>query len=95
MNEYLQTSAPDVYAAGDVTGLSGIWPNAMKQGRTAAKNMALGNRFAYVDRFAAKNTINFFGLVSLCVGELNPREGDRVLTEESRGALRQSDYPGS
>lgn len=84
VNEYLQTSAPDVYAAGDVTGLSGIWPNAMKQGRTAAKNMALGNRFAYVDRFAAKNTINFFGLVSLCVGELNPREGDRVLTEESR-----------
>ena len=77
VNEYLQTSAPDVYAAGDVTGLSGIWPNAMKQGRTAAKNMALGNRFAYVDRFAAKNTINFFGLVSLCVGELNPREGDR------------------
>ena len=58
VNEYLQTSAPDVYAAGDVTGLSGIWPNAMKQGRTAAKNMALGNRFAYVDRFAAKNTIN-------------------------------------
>lgn len=29
---YMQTTAADVYAAGDVTGRSGIWPNAMKQG---------------------------------------------------------------
>lgn len=36
VNDYLQTGAADVYAAGDVTGLSGIWPNAQKQGETAA-----------------------------------------------------------
>ena len=46
-------------------------------GRIAAQNMVLGNKFMYVDRFAAKNTINFFGLVSLCVGVLNPEEGDQ------------------
>ncbi len=84
VNSYMQTSDSDVYAAGDVTGLSGIWPNAMKQGKIAGQNMALGNKFAYVDRFAAKNTINFFGLVSLCVGELSPKEGDRVIAKESK-----------
>ncbi len=31
-------------------------------------NMCPGNKYQYEDRFAAKNTINFFGLVSLCVG---------------------------
>ena len=84
VNDYMQTSEQDVYAAGDVTGLSGIWPNAQKQGRIAAQNMVLGNKFTYVDRFAAKNTINFFGLVSLCVGALNPEEGDQVIARESR-----------
>ena len=84
VNDYMQTSEQDVYAAGDVTGLSGIWPNAQKQGRIAAQNMVLGNKFMYVDRFAAKNTINFFGLVSLCVGALNLEEGDQVIARESR-----------
>lgn len=84
VNDYMQTSVSDVYAAGDATGLSGIWPNAQKQGKIAAQNMVLGNKFMYVDRFAAKNTINFFGLVSLCVGALNPEEGDLVIAKESR-----------
>ena len=66
VDEFMQTGAKDVYAAGDVTGLSGIWPNAQKQGETAALNM-MGGRVPYTDRFAAKNTINFFGLNSLCV----------------------------
>lgn len=26
VNEYLETSIPDIYAAGDVNGLSGVWP---------------------------------------------------------------------
>ena len=83
VNDYLETSVKDVYAAGDVTGLSGIWPNAQKQGKIAAQNMVLGNKYQYEDRFAAKNTINFFGLVSLCVGKLNPEEGDEVIAREA------------
>ncbi|MDR1373407.1 MAG: FAD-dependent oxidoreductase [Treponema sp.] len=35
----LQTNVPGIYAAGDAAGLSGIWPNARKQGETAAKNI--------------------------------------------------------
>lgn len=85
----LRTSDPSVYAAGDVTGLSGIWPNAQKQGKIAAQNMA-GQSFQYVDTFAAKNTINFFGLVSLCVGELQPREGDEVIVQECQRGYRRA-----
>ena len=59
VNSKMETNVPNVYAAGDVTGLSGIWPNAMKQGQTAARNMC-GVGTEYTDTFAAKNTINFF-----------------------------------
>lgn len=83
VNEYMNTSQPDIYAAGDVTGLSGIWPNAMKQGKIAGENMVKGNSSIYDDRFAAKNTINFFGLVSLCVGELTVKASDEVVVRES------------
>lgn len=95
VNGYMQTSDPDVYAAGDVTGLSGIWPNAQKQGKIAAQNMLCGNKFMYVDRFAAKNTINFFGLVSLCVGALQPEEGDQVAAKESKNNYKRAIFRGN
>lgn len=81
VDKFLTTNWPEIFAAGDVTGLSGIWPNAMKQGETAAKNMC-GIETAYTDRYAIKNTVNFFGLVSLSVGELTPQEGDHVEVKE-------------
>ena len=88
VNEYLETGAEDVYAAGDVTGLSGIWPNAQKQGETAALNMC-GSKVAYTDRYAMKNTINFFGLVSMCVGIIVPQEGDTVLVREGASSYKR------
>ena len=33
VSDTMETNCPNIYAAGDVTGLSGIWPNAMKQGQ--------------------------------------------------------------
>lgn len=90
VDEYLQTSDPDVYAAGDVTGLSGIWPNAMDQGRAAAMNMA-GMKVAYTDRFCIKNTINFFGLTMLSVGAIEPKEeGCQVFVKESRDTYKKA-----
>ncbi|MCL1941091.1 MAG: FAD-dependent oxidoreductase [Synergistaceae bacterium] len=83
VDQYMATSCPDVYAAGDVTGLSGTWPNAMRQGETAARNMC-GSEKIYEDTFAAKNTMNFFGLVTLSVGALKPEEGDVVKQREDR-----------
>jgi NAD(P)H-nitrite reductase large subunit len=104
----LRTSAPDVYAAGDVAGLSGIWPNAVKQGDAAGRNMC-GLDVEYTDSFAIKNTINFFGLVTLSVGAIHPQAGDTVIIREDRfvykkfilrngtvaGVILQGDIAGS
>jgi NAD(P)H-nitrite reductase large subunit len=83
VDERLGTNIPGIYAAGDAAGLSGIWPNAVKQGEIAGENMC-GVNYVYDDRFAIKNTVNFFGLVSLSVGAINPQEGDTVLVKEDR-----------
>ena len=46
VNDRLETSAPGIYAAGDVAEhrgvVSGIWPAAMQQGKVAGANMAGG-----------------------------------------------------
>ena len=89
VNEYMETSAPGIYAAGDIAGLSGIWPNAMKQGQTAAFNMC-GQHMKYLDRYAMKNTMNFYGLVTLSLGRGVAEEGDLVLIREDRGTYKKA-----
>jgi len=88
VDDYLATNIPGIYAAGDAAGLSGIWPNAQKQGEMAAYNMT-GTEWAYDDRFALKNTVNFFNLPSLSLGAINPQEGDEVLVKEDRNNYRK------
>ena len=89
VDSFLQTNRPDIYAAGDITGLSGIWPNAVAQGRIAAQNMC-GVPTMYEDRFALKNTINFFGLLSLCVGRICQQEGDEIHVCEDRRQYKRA-----
>jgi NAD(P)H-nitrite reductase large subunit len=84
----LATNVPGIYAAGDAAGLSGIWPNAQKQGEIAGYNMT-GTQWPYTDTFALKNTVNFFDLLSLSVGAINPLEGDEVLVSEDRDNYRK------
>jgi NAD(P)H-nitrite reductase large subunit len=88
VDDYLAASVPGIYAAGDAAGLSGIWPNAQKQGEYAAYNMT-GTRWAYDDRFAIKNTVNFFDLLTLSLGAIAPQEGDEVLVREDRNNYRK------
>ena len=78
----LQTSAPDVYAAGDCTGLSGVWPDAMAQGKAAAENMA-GIDTVYEKPYPFKNTSNFFGVTMLSVGRLDQTEGADVIVHRT------------
>lgn len=85
----MKTSAEDVYAAGDITGLSGIWPNAADQGRIAGRSMC-GVKDEYTDTYAMKNTINFFGLVTLCVGKIRPEEGDMIHIREDRNQYKRA-----
>ena len=90
VNEYLETSISDIYAAGDVTGLSGVWPDAFIQGRTAAMNMA-GEKTVYEKPYPFKNTSSFFGITMLSLGKLDPiPEGAVVETEENRGTYKKA-----
>ena len=88
VDRYMSTNIKDVYAAGDVTGLSGIWPNARKQGEVAAKNMC-GVPVVYDDMYAIKNTINYFGIPSLSVGQVDPDEGDITEVRGSRSEYKK------
>ncbi len=81
VDDTMKTNCNDIYSAGDVTGLSGIWPNAMKQGQVAGLNMC-GVESHYTDRYAMKNTMNFYGLVTLSLGRGVAEEGDTVLEQE-------------
>jgi NAD(P)H-nitrite reductase large subunit len=68
-----------------------------------------GQDTEYTDTFAIKNTVNFFGLVTLSVGAAKPQEGDVVAIREDRftykkyilrngapaGVILQGDIAGS
>jgi len=77
IDAYLKTNIIDVYAAGDVTGLSGTWPSAIKQGEVAARNMC-GVPTPYTITFALKNTINYFGIPTLALGAIKECENVNV-----------------
>lgn len=82
VDDHLRTSAPDVYAAGDCTGLSGVWPDAMAQGEAAAQNMA-GIDTVYEKPYPFKNTSNFFGVTMLSVGRLDQTDGAEILVHKT------------
>ncbi len=88
-DSHMRTAKEDIYAAGDAAGLSGIWPNAAMQGEIAAKNMC-GEEAEYTDRYAMKNTMNFFGLATLSLGPNKEQEGDDVFTAESRSGYAKA-----
>ena len=76
VNEFMETTVPDIYAAGDVVEtydfiqgqfkINAIWPNASRQGRIAGLNMA-GNRKAY-EGSLSMNAVDFFGTTLISVG---------------------------
>jgi len=83
VDSHMRTSTRDVFAAGDVTALSGIWPNAVAQGEVAAYGMC-GEDKEYTDGYCLKNTINFFGLATLSLGVQKSEDGDKIFTRECR-----------
>jgi len=85
VDEGMRTSAPDVYAAGDVvetadavTGepiVSGIWTNAVGMGACAGENMAGGERH-FAAAFSLLNAMELGGLPVISVGLIHPPEED-------------------
>jgi nitrite reductase (NADH) large subunit len=80
VDRHLQTTVPDIYAAGDVAEswdlarktrwVNAIWPEAVAQGRIAGMNMA-GRRVAYQGSLS-RNVIRIFGLDVMTAGIVNP-----------------------
>ena len=89
VDDHLRTSAPDVYAAGDCNGLSGLWPDAMAQGRLAAWNM-VGINEVYEKPYPFKNTSNFFGITMLSLGRLDQTEGAEILIHKTNTEYKKA-----
>lgn len=68
-----KTSDDDIYGAGDVSGMSPIWPVAVKESIIAASNM-VGIPRKMTDFFASKATMNFLGIPSMSLGNVNPED---------------------
>ncbi len=81
VNDYLETSIPDIYAAGDVAetkdiitgeiGLTPIWPNASAQGCVAASNMAGFNK-QYGGLIGMQNAVDFREVPAIALGITRP-----------------------
>jgi nitrite reductase (NADH) large subunit len=80
VDEYMATSEPDIYAAGDVAVFKGhswaIAPIAQAQGRIAAKNMA-GDTTVY-DVVVPSTTLKVVGIDVSSVGLVNPETDDYI-----------------
>ncbi|GFM35409.1 NAD(P)/FAD-dependent oxidoreductase [Desulfovibrio psychrotolerans] len=85
VDDYLRTSATDVYAAGDVAEaydmiaddarVTPIWPNAYSQGYYAGLNMT-GKKSEKHPGGLAMNAISFYGLATASLGLVNPAPED-------------------
>lgn len=96
-NDYLQTSADGIFAAGDVaetrdiasgkSALNAIWPCAVEQGKIAGKNMA--DVKTKYDGSLAMNSIEFFGLPVISMGLTRPPsdEYEELTAYDERKAL--------
>lgn len=75
-----RTSQADIFAAGDVTFLAPIWPEAVRQAEVAAFNMA-GKDASLPDQdWAWTNSMNFFGFPTVSYGRTSV--ADPTFTEE-------------
>lgn len=88
-DEYLRTSEPDIYAAGDVAevldpatgrrGMDSLWSVAKAQGRVAGANLAGGSQ-SYAPRPAPFNVTKIGGITTTVIGQIGAggRDGDLV-----------------
>lgn len=92
----LRTSAPEVYAAGDVaettdlvTGqglVSGLWTNAVEMGRIAGSNMS-GAVLEYPGAWGVLNSLEVAGITTVAVGLTNPPPGGEYQVYQSRRGI--------
>lgn len=96
VDDHLQTTAPGIYAAGDVAEMvdiargcrwvNALWPEAAAQGRLVGLNMA-GRPVAYPGSLS-RNVMRVFDLDVLTVGNANPQDGENYRIVQSGGPAR-------
>lgn len=99
VNEYLESSVPNIYAAGDVAQvydrwskrhlLDILWPSAVAEGKAAALNM-LGKRIPY-QKGIPFNACLLFGLHITIIGQINPDSEDGELKQTAVWSRGSSD----
>jgi nitrite reductase (NADH) large subunit len=98
VNEYLETSRKDIYAAGDVaewdakigskTRMNPIWPNAVEQGFVAGLNMT-GNLLKYRAGIPM-NVTQLFGIQIASIGNISaaPHLREQIYLDPGKGIYR-------
>ncbi|WP_150266135.1 NAD(P)/FAD-dependent oxidoreductase [Paenibacillus tepidiphilus] len=88
VNSHLETSAPHIYAAGDIAELDGLveglWGGAIEQGKVAGGNMAAAEPAAY-RRTVPVTLFNAFGISLFSIGNTDERQCDRTVAAEVDG----------
>lgn len=98
INQKMETTVPNVYAAGDCTEgedislgskrVLAILPNAYMQGKCAGINMAGG--IAVHNKAIPMNSIGFFGLHAMTAGSyFGEAEGGNMFEERGEGTLKR------
>ncbi|MNC46883.1 Nitrite reductase [NAD(P)H] [compost metagenome] len=92
VNPNMETSAPHVYAAGDIAEMNGqvegLWGGAMEQGRVAGNNMAASEPAAY--RKAVPVTyFNAFGISLFSIGMTDESQCDVSMSAQENGIYTQ------
>jgi NAD(P)H-nitrite reductase large subunit len=95
VNEYMQTSQKDVYAAGDCvesldlvsneSKILALWPNASSQGEVAGRNMS-GTKVKAPSYFAM-NAISFFGMQLISAGVISGKARDIPISDSDKNKL--------
>ncbi len=95
IDDSLQTTVPDVYAAGDVVeyidiltkayAVSGMWANAEEMGRLAGNNMA-GTPISYPGFLSLMNTVDILDVPVTTIGMIDPDEACYEVFVEDNGS---------
>ncbi|MDR2204049.1 MAG: FAD-dependent oxidoreductase [Nitrososphaerota archaeon] len=88
VDQHLRTSCKNVYAAGSVIAIGGVWSCAVRQGEVAAKNMC-GIDATFTDTFTAKNAMHFFDLPTISLGLTTPADGDVVYINKNANCYQK------
>lgn len=88
IDKYGQTSHPDIFGAGDITGLHPIWPVAVKEGIIAASNM-FGVCKELDHFFISKSTMNFMDIPTMSLGTPNIENCEVLIDEDSKGNYKK------